>query len=166
MNGKKCTWPLKSRRISSHYVLVSLVGKWIWKKCRHYTTCSRCWGFFRGPIDQMIFIRTADAVKLTGVECLFNFGKFPESVSLNSWVDDVKVKSQLSRLTGVGGILRIRPHLIDKIQYTDENRLVTDVSARVEPTLSSEIHKEHLGRDLAVHDLDGWNWVIRIFLFT
>lgn len=89
---------------------------------------------------------------------LFNFWQFFghfKRLSSNSSVENVNLKSQLSRFTGDGGILRIRPHLIDKIQYTDENRLVTDVSARVELTLSSEIHKEHLGRDLALLDLDG-----------
>lgn len=76
-------------------------------------------------------------------------------------MDDVELKSQLSCLSGVGGILRIGPHLIDKIQYSDENRLATDVSARVEPTLSSEIHKAHLGRDLATAI-----WMDQIELYT
>lgn len=55
--------------------------------------------------------------------------------------DIIVTKSPLLRITGdVGGILRTRPRLIDKIQYTANNPSATDVSDHVKPPLSSRIN--------------------------
>lgn len=56
----------------------------------------------------------------------------------------IEIKSQLLRISDVGGILGTGPSLIDKIQYTGDNRSRADVTGHVKLPLSCWTNNGHL----------------------